>query len=590
MGRECIEVMYPVGRFERSLVIIGGNRQMYEFMGEYVYLPLYRMVQDKDIRRLQEAIACCDLAEDGVTEVCVHILGKNSEYDTYVLCMKKGRDFEGYEIEVQNVSASIKQLAETEKRLDIVQDYLSMTENIMFFYSPEDEHFALFWQNYEQRITIEDGNFEEWEKRVLDDEGMTDKDKETFTVFCNAVRAAEHEQTHTFHGSFLTKGQKQDVYRIRFMPRMYGERKIIIGTWTILNEQTQNPVSAYLEGNYLDSMTQVMNKNGITVFAEAAVASGDQTALVMLDVDNFKLINDTYGHLFGDTVIVAVADVVKKVIGEHGIIGRVGGDEFLIVIDNYVDELNLRNFLRSIRVNVNSLFLDKVGSNRISCSMGVACSPVNSDKFRELYMIADQALYIAKEMGRNRYIIYKEELFGKFRMAEDKCDLKEVKDAFYSEKDMFLLNRYLGDFVAKGREALTEVLKQAAYVLQMDRIFVFWKDGRELAGAYPLSLSTEDGVADLLQEKEYEKLFHEDMLLIHNVHTLEYSMPKVFELLNEKGICSAMQHFLRGPEREIIGLVTVEECCQFRRYPKLAVQIFENMCSIINAVLLREDK
>ena len=411
-----------------------------------------------------------------------------------------------------------------------------------------------------------------------------------FETFCNSVRTTEYEQTYTFRGSFLTWGKNMDTYRVKLVSRTYDGKKLVIGVWTVINEQSGNVVEDYVEGIYLDSMTKVMNNKGITTYAEAAVDSGEQIAVVMLDIDNFKSVNDTYGHLFGDTVIATVADVIKKVVGEHGVVGRVGGDEFLVILDDYGDELGLRNYLRSIKVNVNTLFLEKVGENRLSCSIGVSQCPINSDKFKELYMIADRALYLAKEKGKNCYIIYKEKLHGRFRMTEENADLKEIREAFYAEKDLFRLNKCLSDMVFKGKDAMPEVLEQMARVLAIQRIIVIWgQEKREVICSYPLSLIWMECTEVFFECEEYKKLFNDDMLVITNVHTLEYSMPKEYDVFYQNGVNSIMQHYLRNEDGDICGFVSAEGD-QIRRFPKLAVQIFENMCRIINGVLLREDR
>ena len=590
MGIENIEAAYPSGRFDRSLLIISGNQQMYEFMGEYSYLPLYKMVQEKDVHRLQAAVSFCDVSESALAEECIHIINKDGGYDTYVVNIRKGQDFEGYFLELQNVSANIKQLEQTDKRLDIVRDYLSLSGGILFSYSPEDEHFCLFWQNYEQRVNLEDCRFDEWERKIIREGQVDEKDEVLFETFCNSVRTTEYEQTYTFRGSFLTWGKNMDTYRVKLVSRTYDGKKLVIGVWTVINEQSGNVVEDYVEGIYLDSMTKVMNKKGITTYAEAAVDSGEQIAVVMLDIDNFKSVNDTYGHLFGDTVIATVADVIKKVVGEHGVVGRVGGDEFLVILDDYGYELGLRNYLRSIKVNVNTLFLEKVGENRLSCSIGVSQCPINSDKFKELYMIADRALYLAKEKGKNCYIIYKEKLHGRFRMTEENADLKEIREAFYAEKDLFRLNKCLSDMVFKGKDAMPEVLEQMARVLAIQRIIVIWgQEKREVICSYPLSLIWMECTEVFFECEEYKKLFNDDMLVLTNVHTLEYSMPKEYDVFYQNGVNSIMQHYLRNEDGDICGFVSAEGD-QIRRFPKLAVQIFENMCRIINGVLLREDR
>lgn len=590
MGIENIEMAYPSGRFDTNLVLQGGSKQMYEFMGEYIYLSLYKRVQEKDVFRLKSAISLCDTSDAAPVEECVHILNESGEYDTFIINIRKGQDFEGYEIELQNVSANIRQLEQMHRKLDMVKDFLTLSGDILFCYWPDDGRFQLFWQNYEQKVELSDTSLEQWKEQVIRKGQVTGKDTVIFENFCCSVHSAEHEQIFTFRGSFLTWGQNTDTYRVKFVPRMYAGKKVTMGCWAILNERTGNEIDDYIEGTYLDSMTKVLNKKGITQYAETAVASGEQLALIMLDIDNFKSINDTYGHLFGDAVIAAVADVIKKTIGENGVAGRVGGDEFMVLLENYGDELGLRNYLRSIKMNISTLFLEKVGSNRISCSIGVSRSPLNSDNFKELYRIADTALYLAKQKGKNCYIIYKDELHGKFRKNEEDSDLKEIREAFYSEKDLAQFNQSLAKLILCGRDFLSNVLEQLAHILSVQRIMVVWGKQRQVICAYPLALIWEECSELFFEEESYKKLFRDDMLLISNVNALEYSIPEVFDVYREHGTFSVMQHYLRDNEGNIGGFITVEECAQVRRFPKLAVQLFDNMCKVINAVLLKEEE
>lgn len=589
LGRGRIDTAYPFGVFDRSLVVKSGNRQLYGFMGEYVYLSLYKMVRESDIPKLQAAVSACDAEGQVWVEECVHILGSDKEYETYILRIRRCPEPEEYEIEFQNVSACIRHLEEIDKQLDIVKDYLTIAGNIMFSYNSDTDHFLLFWSNYEQRIDLADCRFAEWETKVLKNGLVVGEDENLFKSFCNAVRIAEHEQTYTLHGSFLGWGDV-NTYRVKFEPRTYKEQNLVMGIWTILNEQTGNEAEDYVAGNYLDSLTKVMSRKGIIRYAEAAVESGEQLALIMLDVDNFKNINDSYGHLFGDTVLAAVADVIKKVIGDQGVVGRLGGDEFLIILDNYGDELNLRSYLRSIRANINALFMEKVGENHLSCSIGVSRSPIDADKFRELYMLADKTLYLAKEKGKNCYIIYEEELHGRFRLNEDNSNLTEIRKAFYQEKDMFRLNQYLADMVLRGREVMPAVLEQLASILAMDRMVVFWGEKKwERVCSYPLSLMQEESEETLPEDESYQELFHDDILLLTNIHSLEYTIPKAYEAFQNRNTASALQHFLRDRDGAVCGYITLEVGKQ-RRYPKLAVQLFENTCRMINAVLLQEQK
>ena len=112
----------------------------------------------------------------------------------------------------------------------------------MFSYSPEDEHFCLFWQNYEQRVNLEDCRFDEWERKIIREGQVDEKDEVLFETFCNSVRTTEYEQTYTFRGSFLTWGKNMDTYRVKLVSRTYDGKRLVVGVWTVSNEQSGNVV------------------------------------------------------------------------------------------------------------------------------------------------------------------------------------------------------------------------------------------------------------------------------------------------------------------------------------------------------------
>lgn len=584
------EAAYPAGRLDKSLLVVGGNKAMYELIGENIYSPLYKIVLERDIDRLKAAAAICDRQETETVEECIHIADSQGRYDTYIIALRRGKDFEGYEADLQNISRNISRIEQIGAQLGILRDYLTINGSALFSYRPADDRFKLFWLDYEQQVEICDMPLSQWQQQMLSENRVNKKDKAAFDAFCEAVRGTEREQSCTFRGSILTWGEKEDTYRVKFLPRTYMGRERVLGVWFVANKQTGNRADGYVEGNYVDSMTKTLNKKGITEYAESKVAKGADIAVFMLDIDNFKTVNDAYGHMFGDKVITAVADVIKKVIGESGVAGRVGGDEFMVILDDPGDELTLRNYLRGIKMNVGALFPDKMGNDKITCSIGVARSRLDSNSFQEMYQIADKALYLAKEKGKNRYIIYKPEIHGELKLNGQDGDLSDIREAFYSEKDLRAFNSRLADLVLKGSGELAEVLEQLAHVLMAHRVLVFWGEERELIGAYPSSLMKERYAENCFEQEEYRKLFKGDILQIVNLHGMEYTLPEAYQLYRANNVCSVMQHYLRDVDGKIKGFVSVEECSQIRGFPKVAVQIFGSMCKVLNAVLLREEK
>ncbi len=586
MKNMAVTAVYPAGRFDSALMVQDGNRQMFELLGEYLYSPLYKMVSEKDINRLEAVLESC--GEDESTDECVQLKNPQGGYDKYILSVRRCSGTGEYYIELQNVSVSRQQMKSLKDQLSAANDFLTVAGGYFFTYHPRTNNFCMFWANYEQKIYVYDTDLDEWEKKMMNDGLVEAQDGVIFNALCESLRSGEHSQTFSFHGKVLTKGGNKDAYRVKLLPRTYEEEKIVVGAWSIVNEQTGNVIDDYVEGSFVDSLTKILNKRAITEYAEEAVAAGEKVAIVMIDIDNFKDVNDTYGHMFGDQVIAATADIAKKVVGENGAVGRMGGDEFMVVLKRYEDELDLRNYLRGIKTSVASLFQEKLGGNRLSCSIGAARAGIGADDYKGLFRIADKALYIAKQKGRNRFIIYKPELHGQFNVSGNDYDMMEIRDSFYSDKDLNKLNKLLADVVLNGSSSLPGLLKHAAHTLMLGRLVVIGRDSRSVIAAYPDDCMEIEGSLEALDREQYLEQFEDDLLVITNINKLEFSMPEVYAVYHKNKVLSLMQHLLRDREGRCIGVVTAEECVNMRHFPKLAMQLFENMCRVVNAVLIKE--
>ena len=133
----------------------------------------------------------------------------------------------------------------------------------------------------------------------------------------------------------------------------------------------------------------------------------DSTAtLIMLDIDHFKRINDTYGHQAGDKAIQRVADVIRDLSRVMDVAGRYGGEEFVILLPDTSKEGG-RVFAERLRHNVAALKIEHAGEVlRLTISLGVADLSVTCDHHEEWIRWADEALYASKEDGRNRVTVY----------------------------------------------------------------------------------------------------------------------------------------------------------------------------------------
>ncbi|TFW72314.1 GGDEF domain-containing protein [Methylotenera oryzisoli] len=161
-----------------------------------------------------------------------------------------------------------------------------------------------------------------------------------------------------------------------------------------------------------DALTGVLNRRRIEEEAvrlrARCMRTGETLAIMMIDIDFFKSINDRYGHPVGDKVLCAVADIAQKSIRAEDYFARYGGEEFcmLLTSTNENEALDLAERLRLAFAE----FTLTVGKERlnITVSIGVADSSLIGLEFSDLVAAADKALYCAKESGRNRVVTYTE--------------------------------------------------------------------------------------------------------------------------------------------------------------------------------------
>lgn len=131
-------------------------------------------------------------------------------------------------------------------------------------------------------------------------------------------------------------------------------------------------------------------------------------ALLLLDLDYFKEINDTFGHIVGDELLCDTAKSLKAIIRSSDLAGRLGGDEFVIFLKDVLNEEALYKCVNKIREALTKTYKKEEKEVTVSVSIGIVRAE-GEESFRELYVRADQALYCVKRHGRNGYAIWKED-------------------------------------------------------------------------------------------------------------------------------------------------------------------------------------
>ena len=161
---------------------------------------------------------------------------------------------------------------------------------------------------------------------------------------------------------------------------------------------------------YTDSLTGLSNRvtmrKTLKTFLDAAIAEGSKVALLTLDIDRFKSINDTLGHLLGDELLVEFASRLKHVAGDRGWLGRLGGDEFVVILPHISSGEEAGDVAQDIIEAVSQPMELNGSAVKISASIGIAIGPDDSPSETDLFRFSDISLYQAKSLGRSRFSFY----------------------------------------------------------------------------------------------------------------------------------------------------------------------------------------
>ncbi len=156
-----------------------------------------------------------------------------------------------------------------------------------------------------------------------------------------------------------------------------------------------------------DSLTGAYNKAMVQKSISNSLEEDSQGVLLILDVDDFKHVNDEMGHLYGDAVLCKLVKIVKTTFRGEDLVGRVGGDEFIIFMRNNTLEPTVLQKADSLCKKIDSTSMwDGKSACHVSCSVGIAIAPQHGIHFDHLYHHADIALYSAKNKGKNTYSLY----------------------------------------------------------------------------------------------------------------------------------------------------------------------------------------
>ncbi len=437
---------------------------------------------------------------------------------------------------------------------------LSLTGETFFSYERETNVIRVLKYSNGKRVSIFDQDIELWRDLMIQNSMLPENQFEEFRTLVDNMKSCPSKIYSTLKCAFRTSGKI--IESLDFIgTRVEVDGKIsMTGIIASSTRAKQSLAAKNLLGELqIDSLTKTYNKKTISEIAAKRLneARGkERVAFVIVDLDHFKPVNDAYGHLAGDKVLEQSGGILNNIVGNNGFVGRYGGDEFFIVLNNVESEVLLRGTLQAILETVRNSFADSFGDIKITTSIGASVFPDNGTTYDELFKKADFCLYRAKDKGRNRYVFFRDDLHLKLyqQSVEDTAGVKYQGREILELKYMAAFMQNLGWTPYK---AIKDVLEHMRETYNLSDVSIYY--GENLNRIYCVGEESplQDNARYVLGS-EFKKLLDTNKRFVRMDFPEDLKdSPEIRDEFLRRNVRSTIQYILGSPE-EIKGLVTFD--------------------------------
>lgn len=581
---------YTVGRVtvDESFHTQNADENFFRLFGNDVIYSIKRTFEPDDVPLLENCISSAD--SGGSRKTVVRMRGSDGQLRwmlAEVRMLRNPAETPLYSITFSDIFSLEALSCSNRKQISEYRHLLSMVSDLAFEYSFETGFIKIYMFDSFREIILVNQKLSQWRDSSLDAGRIPARYTETFRKLCSDIEKGVYRFDYEFESEILSEGKNRELNLFRGITRYDDpEHRKVTGIISVINSRTKaKDINFTIETNR-DSISELLNKRAVTSYAQELIESKPSynVNLIILNIDNFSSINSSYGHLFGDEVIYTVAAIIKAEVGSRGIAGRIEGGSYQIVVEDTRDETDLRGILRAIRTKTESAFADRFEDFRLTCSMGISTYPVDSTSYDELFMQADKALYIAKEKGQNRYVIYDAEKHGKVERAPHSNMVFLSNSNKASEKLSFMGN--LAETLVSGKSPdIMILLEQIRSVFAIDDVCIFAGNDMKLilsCGVAPAKTSA------YIFNNNYTQRFSGDRIfVIDNVNELEGRDDDALFELNSQNIGGAVQYLIT--ENSMIkGLISFCYIDRFKKWSVADTNYMTIIARIISAILKKQ--
>ena len=471
----------------------------------------------------------------------------------------------------------------------IFNELITMSDKIFFRYEVSTKQMYV----YNGRETMFDGSLSDYMKETISS-GAVEKDSTAdFEKFCKDIENGSDSGTAEVSAKFFNSKPQADFNPVKISysaVKKGGKNAYIVGIYTCA--AASSTADSYISNrSNLDPLTNLLNKKAIKDYALEALAKAEKenslVTFVMMDLDNFKTINDTYGHMFGDETLVSVARIMTDVVGNRGVVGRVGGDEFFIVLTDFPDgDASVRPIIRAIRNQVELCFKDKVDGISVTCSVGTATFPYDAQNYDDLFKLADHCLYVAKSKGRDRYIIYTKELHGTLEDIISSGTVIQmanfISEAHKSKHLLSVIQRFNSAREYDVQQiVLKKVMLELLYYYDVDGVqYCPFDENKQHYETASYKIRDQRALIDSYDGYKYE-MSSKGYLTIGNYENAEKEHPVLYDYMVSAGLYSIMIVKDSDSEGNLHGLFVLSTHKRFQKWAAYDINMLLVLCRLM---------
>ena len=544
MTKRLIEANITV---DKELKIINADSEFYDFCGDNSFDSMLACVHENDIDKLKNCFE--ELEHAAVFMEVVRVKDHFRRFVPMLTTVKKANSEEGqaYELNLVEIRSMKQSYTEFKTEVDELNTYMGLTQSVLASYDvAADVLKAFMLGDSGQPVPIYEGPLDVWHDYMLRNSNVDGDYLEEYEDLCNCLSNGEkfflktvrmklfaedeHMRKCILTGKLATINGQTKIYAVITLGKDVGNLKEDLDVTTKMK----------------DEETGLLNEKAIKDYARTLIDSEPDypVTLALIDIDNFHEIKEKFGEEFAKDVILKTAEITNNAVGIDGVSGRVGEDTFMIVVENCYSDEDVRSYVRTIRNNINWMYNEGEAENSITCSIGSASYPNDAGSYSEVFNITDKMLELAKKKGKNRYLVYIDEIHSHYIKDGEIIDTTDKR--FFKFRKVRIMNNFVRDYMRNtDPEARAKHIESIGLSFAVDCILIYDRRNHSKTVLYGEDKTSES--IDFLEIDNFIPSFREDgLLVIDNINFYENKAPLLYQTYSEAGVSQAIQYVVGG--------------------------------------------